>query len=188
MVPVDGFCIDKYEYPNKAGEQPKIFVAFVEAQKLCLEQGKHLCTTDEWVRACSGPANLQYPYGNQFLEGGCNLAKYESTHSWTWYGLRKKQECTTPSSLAKCGEYGRCKSGYGAYDMLGNVWEWTDAGVLEHAILMGGCWATGSNVASCKSRSQKAFKGYAVRTVGFRCCGGLLPLKQSSEDDKKPSE
>ena len=47
------FCIDRYEYPNKAGGEPQTEVDYDEAADLCAKQGKRLC------KAPSGPGPAQ---------------------------------------------------------------------------------------------------------------------------------
>ncbi|MBN1592100.1 MAG: SUMF1/EgtB/PvdO family nonheme iron enzyme [Candidatus Coatesbacteria bacterium] len=187
MVPVDTFCIDKYEYPNEPGVKVRNFVNFADAVGICLSQGKRLCTTDEWSRACSGPHHFQYPYGNEFREGACNVGIVKTDQYYTWYGLRKTDREVTASKPALTGKYQTCVSGYGAYDMVGNYWEWTDAGVTEHAILMGGSWATASDRVSCVTKTEKAIKFYRVPPVTFRCCSDFLP-KSKAADVQKPPE
>ncbi len=186
MVPADTFCIDRYEYPNRAGVKPRNDLTFAEAVEVCLSEGKRLCTTDEWSRACSGPRRLKYPYGNELRYGACNLGTAHITQHWTWYGLRKTERDVVLSEPAVAGRYESCVSGYGAYDMLGNYWEWTNAGVAEHAVLMGGCWATASDTVSCLSKTEKAIKFYRVQSVSFRCCRDFLPKPESGDVQKPP--
>ena len=52
------FCIDKYEWPNIAGERPMTSVSWVQATIFCMDAGKRLCTAEEWSAACRGPASL----------------------------------------------------------------------------------------------------------------------------------
>ena len=49
------FCIDKYEWPNKKGELPKVMMTFWDAKKSCEANGKRLCTSSEHTFACEGP-------------------------------------------------------------------------------------------------------------------------------------
>lgn len=188
MVPVDGFCIDRYEYPNREGEYPIVYVSYVHAEQLCLAQGKRLCTTQEWIRACCGPQRLAYPYGREYVEGKCNLAGVSQRHYWTWYGLRKTERKLHVGKMARSGSFKSCVSWCGAYDMLGNVWEWTDAGRKETAILMGGAWVTPADTVTCLSTKAEAWKVYPTRSVGFRCCRDFLPKPQSKRDVQKSSE
>ena len=186
MVAADTFCIDKYEYPNKLGVKPRNLVLYAEAVQICLSQGKRLCTTDEWSRACSGPQKFKHPYGNEFREEACNLAQTRVTETWTWYGLRRRDKEIVLSQPALAGRYKPCVSGYGAYDMLGNYWEWTDAGNTKHTILMGGSWSTPAEKVSCLNKTETATKFYRIRNVSFRCCCDLLPSSKTGPDVQKP--
>ena len=42
------FCMDRYEWPNRAGELPRSLVSWPDARALCAGIGKRLCTTDEF--------------------------------------------------------------------------------------------------------------------------------------------
>ncbi|MBN2207729.1 MAG: SUMF1/EgtB/PvdO family nonheme iron enzyme [Candidatus Coatesbacteria bacterium] len=188
MVPADTFCIDKFEYPNEPGTMPRAYVAFAEAVQICLSQGKRLCTTDEWSRACSGPRKLEYPYGNELRQGACNLGTTRVTQHWTWYGLRKTDRDVELSEPAVAGRYRDCVSDYGAYDMVGNYWEWTDAGLADQTILMGGGWGTPSDTVSCVNKTEEATKLYRIRSVSFRCCRDFLSKPQTDSDVQEPSK
>ena len=59
MVQIDQFYIDQYEYPNALGTPPTVNVTYGEAERLCAEREKRLCTEQEWQRAATGPEN--YP-------------------------------------------------------------------------------------------------------------------------------
>lgn len=60
MVPVHfkdkaaTFCVDVFEFPNKACELPFVWVPPTYAKKLCELQGKRLCAQWEWQLACRG--------------------------------------------------------------------------------------------------------------------------------------
>lgn len=57
------YCIDRFEYPNRAGENPMIVVTYNESAALCKAAGKRLCTESEWTFACEGEEAVPYPYG-----------------------------------------------------------------------------------------------------------------------------
>jgi len=48
------FCIDMYEFPNQPGGQPTTCLTYGDAEKLCTDAGKRLCTSKEWETACVG--------------------------------------------------------------------------------------------------------------------------------------
>jgi formylglycine-generating enzyme required for sulfatase activity len=48
------FCIERYEYPGVAGEQPQPNMAWYQAAAACVERRRELCLGDQWARACAG--------------------------------------------------------------------------------------------------------------------------------------
>ncbi|MFP4418608.1 MAG: formylglycine-generating enzyme family protein [Fibrobacterota bacterium] len=135
-------CVDKYEYPNKKGVPPKGNISFDEAQKLCEQQGKRLCTVEEWQYACSGLEEYTYPYGWVFDEEICNTE-----------GAQK---------VETSGSRYRCISKFGIYDMTGNIFEWV-VGKNNRPMLMGGPYS------KCQTISP-GVGGTAKPQTGFRCC------------------
>ena len=73
-IDLPAFWIDKYPYPKQPGEFPKTRVNWFKAKKTCESLGKRLCTEQEWEKACKGPTNDRYPYGEIFDEQACYLA------------------------------------------------------------------------------------------------------------------
>ncbi len=139
MVKVDNFCIDIYEYPNKFGSLPKNYVDWYKARELCEAEGKRLCTEDEWIRACHGTGKAgefnRYSYGDSFIIENCNIQN------------------TRPEPS---GAFQKCKSYYGAYDMVGNVYEWVVPRSSDKPIYsLGGAYGEGAG-AMC----YKAGAGY----------------------------
>ena len=57
------FCMDRFEYPNKKGQFPIIYTTYPESKAMCEEQGKRLCSEEEWTFACEGEEATPYPYG-----------------------------------------------------------------------------------------------------------------------------
>lgn len=69
-VNVPSFCMDVFEAPNKAGVKPIEGVTEPEADWYCYAQGKRLCTSAEFTRACLGPKGDQiHMYGDKFIPG-----------------------------------------------------------------------------------------------------------------------
>src|SRR4029079_11974002 len=48
------FCVDKFEYPNRAGANPTILNSWTEAATTCSADAKRLCRESEWTLACEG--------------------------------------------------------------------------------------------------------------------------------------
>ena len=115
-VTLSAYCIDTYEYPNAAGQRPRAQVTWPEADALCTEAGKRLCSENEWERACRGPENHRYSYGD----------------------TRDATRCNTPingtgpgpegAPVAVSGAHPGCRTSEGVYDLNGNLSEWTSDG------------------------------------------------------------
>lgn len=103
------FYIDKYEYPNQFGVYPTTRLTFAEARQACRDQGKDLCTPDQWETAYFGNSGKRFPYGEK-------------------YGSSARDFCNTSGSYDEAavpsGIYRNCVNDIGAYDMGGNVYEW----------------------------------------------------------------
>jgi hypothetical protein len=126
-----GFCIDTFEaapgdgcpYQNPSrpsetqanmaakgcmadsekGAKAWTFVSQTDAQLACAAAGKRLAKADEWYRAALGTPDAS-----------------------------DKQDCNvSTSSLAPSGSLPSCASFAGAYDMVGNAWEWVEEQVVN---------------------------------------------------------
>lgn len=158
-----GVFIDTYEYPNRPGVAPLVAVDQQTAAQLCEAADKRLCTAGEWELACGGPDGLAYPYGNTLVRSACPI-----------------ELAAAPAT----GAYLGCQSGFGAYDLVGSVWEWTatplDAPVLQSRPdedlreLRGGSWKVDPRKGACRATDgyPAAPADAAFPDVGFRCCRG----------------
>jgi formylglycine-generating enzyme required for sulfatase activity len=174
MARIYGYCIDRYEAPNVAGEYPLVMENAVTAQAWCERRGKRLCTVDEWERACQGPQANTYPYGNTHEDAACRdeeewIAKDES-RIVMWPEKPAKSEVTRLYQAAKSGSYARCVSGYGVYDMTGNVEEWVQGkgGAVLKGCYWSGCY--GGSKPTCKWTNAAHADGFRFYETGFRCC------------------
>lgn len=132
-APEGGFCIDMYEASAGAGcprvdpsnafetqeninvsgcmpevrqsARPWTNVPAHQAAELCARAGKRLPTNDEWYRAALGTPDA---FG---VDAPCVLGRR---------GIERAEGTGSSAS---------CRSSAGAYDMIGNVWEWIDADV-----------------------------------------------------------
>ncbi len=69
------FCMDRYEFPNEAGHRPTVSVTWDQARDVCANEGKRLCTAEEWTLACEGPERKPYPFGFARDAAACNFDK-----------------------------------------------------------------------------------------------------------------
>jgi len=146
---VKEFCIDIYEFPNIAAEKPRMKNEWYGAKDICEKQGKHLCSDQEWEKACKGPENLRYPYGNQYDPNKCN---------------------TESGKYSLLGAYKECVSGYGVYDMSGNMKEWMSSEQLGAYLNMrGGSYESKDRDSRCAAHRRVIPFG-SKSEYGFRCC------------------
>jgi formylglycine-generating enzyme required for sulfatase activity len=106
---------------------PMNCVSYFGAQAYCLWVGKRLPGEGEWEKAARGGCEI---HGNDNCE--------EKSYIYTW-GSEGDPDCSKVNmavdaadwgcgsdSTAVGGSYEAGKSPYGAYDMLGNLYEWVD--------------------------------------------------------------
>ena len=155
-VEIKPYCIDQYEFPNQPGKLPKVAAPFAEAEALCKNAGKRLCSEDEWEAACRGPQNLRFPYGTRYDPDACNTTDAKDN----------------PRQTSVSGAFSRCKSGYNVWDLSGNAAEWTASafdGSGPDKTVKGGHAARPGFDDRCASRRKLAPGSHAIN-VGFRCC------------------
>jgi len=112
---------------------PVVHIAWADAAAYAKWAGKDLPTEAEWEYAARGGLEgKEYAWGDELSPGGAMLANY-------WQGLfpfsntlEDGWERTSP-----VGSYPA--NGYGLYDMIGNVWEWTRDWWQENRSKGGAC-------------------------------------------------
>jgi formylglycine-generating enzyme required for sulfatase activity len=128
QVVLDSYFIDKYEVSNadykefmkatrhpapaywddprlNKPNQPVVGVNWYDGSAFCEWKGKRLPTEAEWERAAKGPQGSHYPWGHKIDPTRANYGQNEGK--------------TMPVDSYPSGV-----SGYGAYNMAGNVFEW----------------------------------------------------------------
>lgn len=160
------------------GAVPQGYINAIQAAAACANAGKRLCTDDEWLRACRGPKMSTYPYGDDdgYKPGTCNDARSEhpaieyfgTADDWIWSELGNACVSQLPASLDRTGENPGCVSADGAYDMMGNLHEWTAA---PDGTFRGGYYVdTTLNGPGCLYKTTAHNTAYWDYSTGFRCC------------------
>jgi hypothetical protein len=183
-------CIDKYEYPNQAGEKPLLGISglpeiydknkglVLNAEELCADEGKRVCNADEWVAACSGTQNNKYPFGNTLPKyrpgdnsGICNYDKlYIPVHEAKVF-VRDPDEMAKLDQSEPSGSRKECVSPSGAYDMMGNAEEWVKCeNGTEGWCLASRFWAQPE---PCKALIVSHSPRWHYYNSSFRCCKDL---------------
>ena len=173
------FCIDRYEWPNRAGVLPSYMASWYDAKGSCESRGKRLCGDTEWTLACEGPENEPTP-----TEVATSVTPPRAT-SISRISGRARNECMTPlrggaaelrdafNQREPSGSRASCVSPYGVRDMVGNVDEWvvnvSQAGQPHQSGLKGGYW--GPVRTRCRPMTTAHDETFRYYQIGFRCCG-----------------
>jgi len=149
----------KYGRPcSHRNAMPWTAITWQDAQEACMRVGKRLCTLDEWLAACRGECNFDFPYGDDFIPGACNDGTPEGRRGLGPAG--KREECSTPEWV---------------YDLIGNLREWTGTEVEpgKYAVVGGSAKDSSHLLLGCSKEPGRFIADGAASKpdlIGFRCC------------------
>lgn len=115
-----GICDPVKNIPDKGKNKPIVGVKWIDAQKYCKSIGKRLPTEVEWEKAARWDPETgkeyKYPWGNGHIS--CDKANYGRDSLFS-------QECidVNRSLLVNVDAFPNSRSFIGAYNMVGNAWE-----------------------------------------------------------------
>ena len=141
------------EARNQFAHEPIRDVTWPEAKGECERLGRRLCSEDEWEKACKGPENWLYTYGDKFDDQKCPRSGY-----------------FPPPYLVT--QFPLCTSYAKVWGLGGGLMEWTSTMQGSNYIVKGG--AIGNAAAEekgtrCGARSDRA-ENFSQQHIGFRCC------------------
>jgi formylglycine-generating enzyme required for sulfatase activity len=164
-----------------ANVTPQGYLSRELARRACENAHKRLCTHAEWQIACRGERGTQFPYGDEYVVGRCNV--WRQTHpAHVFHGnaslghldprLNLIVEYDAGPLLRATGTTPTCVSRFGndvIYDMVGNLDEWVDD---EPGVFVGGFYSRSTNK-GCDAKVSSHAPTYYDYSTGARCCCGL---------------
>jgi sulfatase modifying factor 1 len=188
---VAGACWRHPEGPGSSldgrAAHPVVHVVLEDAEAYARWAGKELPTEAEWEFAARGGlADAEFAWGDLFRADGIRMAN-------TWDGDFPVRNNEGTAGTTPVGEFPA--NGYGLFDMIGNVWEWTaDAWRARHdapqsccnaprtdaiarKVIKGGSFLCARNY--CERYRPAARLAEAIDTstshLGFRCVRHTQP-------------
>lgn len=131
---------------------PVVHIAFEDVEAYARWVGKTLPSEAEWEFAARGGLDgTPYAWGDQFTPGGRQMANtWQGEFPWQNLALDGFERTSPVDSFPP--------NGYGLFDMIGNVWEWTsDLYTPDHAaVAAGACCAPARPAGGTSEQSRDA--------------------------------
>jgi len=136
---------------------PVVGVSYDDAQNYCRWKGYRLPDADQWTYAARGSRSVD---------------RYGDPNEIAWHSENSGGK---PHAVK-----GKAPNAYGLYDMLGNVWEWCEAGSKDavrpdQKIIRGGSWGSIEERIDA-SRPMTVDGQWRVNFIGFRCSKDWVDL------------
>ncbi|XP_031631769.1 formylglycine-generating enzyme [Contarinia nasturtii] len=163
-------------------DHPVVHVSWFDASAFCKWKGKRLPTEFEWEVACRGGKNQKlYPWGNKLQPGDKHWLNI-------WQGAFPNDNTGEDGFTSTCPINRFKQNDYDLYNMVGNVWEWTDTKWNESGdeedletverVKKGGSYLCHKSYCyryRCAARSSNTADSSAGN-LGFRCAKSINQL------------
>jgi len=149
------------------GNHPVVHVSYTDAKAYCEWAGRRLPTEKEWEHAARGGLDDEpFPWGSDVRNDRCN--------GWTGDFPSTNNELDGYSGTAPVSTFE--PNQFGLYNMVGNVWEWTEGGNEKERPIRGGSYIDtidgSANHALRVSSRQMVSGDSGGGNTGFRCASG----------------
>ncbi|MRG96022.1 SUMF1/EgtB/PvdO family nonheme iron enzyme [Polyangium spumosum] len=165
---------------SRKNRVPQGYLTGPLAALACKNAGKRLCSLSEWQTACRGEEDRDFPYGEKYQPGKCNIFR-EAHPAAELHGNASIGHSDPRLNMVKAGdkpllrrtgETRACMSkweGDAITDMVGNIDEWIDD---PEGTFVGGFYAR-SKKDGCASMVRAHPFDYFDYSTGVRCCKDL---------------
>jgi len=175
---------------------PAVHLSYNDAKAYCAWKGGRLPTETEWEYAARGGlAEKQYPWGDSpmAVQGDGRLKKWKAN---VWQGKFPKKDDAEDGFSGTCPVDKYEPNAYGLYNMVGNVWEWTDSkgptgeGNTVNRVLRGGSFVDSvdgsfNHKVTVNTRMSNS-EDSASSNTGVRCAYGPVSKKGYRYPKEKP--
>ncbi|XP_026328461.1 formylglycine-generating enzyme-like isoform X2 [Hyposmocoma kahamanoa] len=154
-------------------DHPVVHVSWRDALTYCAWRDARLPTEAEWEGACRGGLyDTIYPWGNKLFPDKKYMANI-------WQGTFPNYNSAKDGYIGTNPVMSFPPNGFGLYNMVGNVWEWTEDPwpntKSEEKVKKGGsflCHISYCYRYRCSARTKNTLDSSAVN-LGFRCAKSL---------------
>ena len=145
------------------GDHPVVHVSLRDAQAYCAWAGVLLPTEAEWEFAARGGSTTTFPWGDELEPGGQHMMN-------VFQGTFPGGNTAADGWLGTCPVDAFPPNGFGLYNMVGNVWEWT-----ADCMLKGGSYLC--HASYCRryrpAARMRSTPDSSTGNIGFRCVASV---------------
>lgn len=147
---------------------PVVQISLKDAKAYANWAGRRIPSEDEWEYAAKAGADTLYIWGEDRAPDGAEQAN-------TWQGAFPLQNSATDGYILRAPAGCYSPNAFGLYDMIGNVWEWTDTpfstrSEVPQYVIKGGSFLCAPNY--CRRYRASALQpqdaDFTTNHIGFR--------------------